>query len=415
MHKWLISVAVGLWSMLGLASPASDLFREASFYLEFYYYGPSNKKPADLTAQYQRSLEAACLPYGEQCSFAVAEPLIEQMLGELRDGHTYYLSPEELARARATFDGIVPPQRLAGLRLGYANSRGEVIISEILAQSAAQKAGLQPGDRIARFNDQPGNTYGLASLLASGQPVTLEVVRGPSANPQRFTVVLGAELSLALELPYLYPLPGHPGVMVLRIPQFATYNQVGPAVHALVRQAQVAQATALLVDLRGNSGGEETECISATAAFIGDYQVYMQSKHAQYPLGFEDGQTVGNDPRDPRSYRIDPPALWSGPVATLVNIRSASCAELFAYLLQRAGRGPVVGERTLGVLNTATDYFPLINQAALAITYIQTFNADGTPFPDLVEPNLRVLDSPLTWAEDGVDRVAVRALEALQK
>lgn len=415
MRNWFFSLSLGLWSAVGLASPATELFREASFYLEFYYHGPSLRKPADLIAQYQRSLETACQPLGDRCGFAVAEPLIEQMIADLRDGHSYYLNPAELSRAREQFDGVAPVQRLAGLRLGYANSRGEVLITEIIASSAAQRAGLQPGDRITQFNGQPGTTPGLASLLSSGEPVTLQVLRGPAASPQKFTVVLKAELGSPLELPYLYPLPGHPGVMVLRIPQFATYNQVGPAVHALVRQAQAARATTLLVDLRGNSGGEETECASATAAFIGDYQIYMQSKHAQYPLGFEDGQTVGNDPRDLRSYRIDPPALWNGPVATLVNVRSASCAELFAYLLQRAGKGPVVGERTLGVLDTATDFFPLINQAALAITYIQTFNADGSPFPALVEPDLRVLDSPITWAEDGIDRVAVWALEAIRK
>lgn len=410
MRRWWLSLV----AVLGLAqaSPALELFKEASFYLEFYYYGPSRVSPKELIPKYQARLEQACAPLGNTCSFAIAQPLIEQMLNELRDGHTYYLSPRTYAASMEQLEGRVEVRPMIGLEFGPSNSRGETLIAEVYADSPAQVAGLQPGDRIVSVNGQ-SSVLSLRSLLDTDAPVRLGIARGSSDNPLRLEVTVQRKPMAVLELPYMYRVPEKPQVFVIRIPQFATYNQVGPRVHALVRQAQAQNAQAILVDLRGNGGGEETECVSAVGAFVGNYQIFMQGKHNRYPLGFNNGQVIGNDPRDLRTYRIDPPALWTGKVATLVNLRSASCAELFAYLLQRYGKGPVVGERTLGVLNTATDYFPLIDQSAIAITYIQTLNNDGSPFPALVQPDVIASDSAVVWSETGRDRLVDRALEAL--
>ena len=398
------------WALtLALASPAGELFREASFYLEFYYYGPARTPPQEVTARYRARLEQACLAQGEGCGLEVARPLIAQMLREMGDGHTYYLSPEDFRSALERFDGTTPARPLLGLQFGPAVP-GAVLVQDIVAGSPAEVGGLRPGDRVVGVNGAPPSSL---EQLSSDAPVRLQIARGDAARPERLEVSLERRAVVPLDLPYAYSLPTAPSVVVIRIPQFATYGQVGPRVHALVRQAQEQNAKAILLDVRNNGGGEETECIAAAAAFIGDYQIAMQSRLGRSPLGFREGATVGNDPRDPRGYRIPAPALWRGAAAVLVNRQSASCAEIFAYLLQQAKRAWVVGERTAGVANTATDFFPLLDGSAVAITYVRTLGPDGLPLPDFVEPDLRVGDDPQTWLRTGRDPVIERALEGL--
>ena len=54
-----------------------------------------------------------------------------------------------------------------------------------------------------------------------------------------------------------------------------------------------------------------------------------------------------------------PPAaqFWKGKVIALVNRRTASAAEAFAYNLQLQKRGLVMGEPTRGLMNTTTDNY----------------------------------------------------------
>lgn len=404
------AAALGFLALsLAFASPASELFREASFYLEFYYYGLSQVQPKDLVAKYQKQLEQSCASQGEACPVETARAVIADMVRELGDGHSYYLSPENFARAEATFAGNPDPTPLYGL--SYESEGGVALVTDVLAGGPAQAAGVLPGDRILSINAQP---VGDVRQQLSGDIARLEVARGSVAGEQRLGFTLRRRPTLNLALPYLYVPSGAPrGVFVLRIPQFETYKGVGPRVHALVRQAQTQGATTLLVDVRNNGGGEETECVSAAGAFAGDFQLTMQSHLGTSPLGYKGGATVGNDPRDPRSYTIPGAVRWSGKLAVLVNRHSASCAELFAYVVQRAKVGTVVGERTAGLSNTATDFFPLLDHSAVAITYARTTDEGGKPLPDFIIPDVEAADDLAAWARTGVDPLVSRALEVL--
>jgi len=404
------AVVIGLLAVSSaFASPASELFREASFYLEFYYYGPSQVQPKDLVAKYQKQLEQDCASQGQACPIQVARPLIANMVRDLGDGHSYYLSPENFTRAEASFSGQPDPVPLFGF--SYDPQGRVTLVTDVLAGGAAEQAGLLPGDRIVAVNGQP--VTDIRQQLAADS-ARLGIARGPVASQQRLELDLTRRPTLNLALPYMYVPNGVPkGVLVIRIPQFETYKQVGPKVHELVRQAQAQSASTILVDVRDNGGGEETECVSAAGAFVGNFELEMQSHLGLTPLGFKDGAVTGNDPRDPRTYAVPNAVRWTGKLAVLVNSHSASCAELFAYVVQKAKAGPVVGERTVGLSNTATDFFPLLDHSAIAITYVRTLNPDGTPLPDAITPDVEAADDTAAWARTGLDPVVQKALEAL--
>jgi carboxyl-terminal processing protease len=417
--KRILAFAVVALSSSALASPATDLMREASFYLEHYYNGSSNVNLKELTVRYNKQLESACANQGEACSFDTARGFITRMLSEVGDGHTYYLFPNNFSNAINQYAGINPDTRsVYGFSLSRANERGEVLISEVRSGGVALEAGLQPGDRIERIGTQKlMGTNAVNDLRAKldGEPqARLSILRGDPANPKRLNVTLRKKPIINPNLPYLYtPAVAPAGVMMIRFPSFVGFNDIGPKTFELVNQARAKNARALILDVRGNGGGEETECITAAAAFTGSVELAMKGRLETVRLGFKDGATFGNDPRDPRSYRVPNATPWTGSVAVLTDEGTASCGEVLAYLIQRAKRGPIVGARTRGVLNSATDFFQLIDRSAVAITYVRTLNADGTPLPEFITPDVEGRSNPDLWASSGRDALLETALTAL--
>jgi carboxyl-terminal processing protease len=402
-----------------IASPATALYKEAAFYLEQYYFGYSSADFPSLTEQYRLQLENACQLQAANCSFDTARPYIQQLISSLGDGHSYYVSQSAFKSALSSFTGMNPnPNPSFGFTPGSANNRGEVLVLEVNAGTPALEAGIQPFDRITGVNgvkfQATSAINALYSSLNTDNSVRLSVARGDVNKPVLLEINFKRRYTPNLNLPFSYNAAGHPGVVVMRFPNFIGFNDIGPKTHQLVKDAIANKAKAVVIDLRGNIGGEETECSSAAAAFIaGGVEFMGQTKYLKLPWGFKDGKTTGNDPRDLRSFSIPDPQLWKGKMAVLVNRSTASCGEIFAYVVQRAKRGKVIGETTLGVLNTATDYFSLIDQSAVAITYSRTFNLDGSPLSERITPDVKLEFNTGKIGKTGKDEMLEKALQGM--
>lgn len=156
----------------------------------------------------------------------------------------------------------------------------------------------------------------------------------------------------------------------------------------------------VIVDLRGNGGGALQEAIALTGLFIETGPV-VQIKNARGQLGVE----VDDDPA----------VAYDGPLAVLVDRRSASASEIFAGAVQDYGRGIVLGEPTFGK-GTVQSVAPLDRDnklGQLKITFAQFFRVNGEStqhrgvVPELVFPTAmqsdaqgeRGLDNALPWDE----------------
>jgi carboxyl-terminal processing protease len=400
-------------------SPATAIYKEAAFYLEQYYFGYSSIDLPNLTEQFRQELENSCAPQGENCGFETARPFIERLTSNLRDGHSYYVSPTGYKTALSNFAGVnTNPNPSFGFVPGTVNANGEVLVLDVSANSPALEAGLQPFDRITGINgvkfQAATAVKTLYASLNTDNPVRFSIARGDIAKTVKLELTIQRRYNPNLNLPFSYVAAGHPGVIVIRFPNFIGFNDIGPKTHAMVKDAIVKKAKAIVIDVRGNIGGEETECSSAAASFVaGGVEFMGQTKYLKLPWGFKDGKTTGNDARDLRSYSIADPQLWKGKMAVLVNRSTASCGEIFAYAIQRAKRGKVVGETTLGVLNTATDYFSLIDQSAVAITYSRTFNLDGTALPERITPDVLLEFNTQKIVQTGKDDMLEKALQGM--
>jgi carboxyl-terminal processing protease len=396
-------------------SPAQNLFEQASFYLKFHYHGFSSVNLEILVARYKQELDRVCSGQGEKCGYETARPVVARMLSDVKDGHTYYISPENYAESLVAQEGSSGPSDKPLIGWLLEGTVGGVLVAELIAGGPAQLGGVHRFDKIigmngTRFTSGQNGIQQIRAASASGQTTRFEIARGQA----RFEVTLTPKILEQTDLlPYLED-SGAPSVMLLRIPTFETYEKTGLKVHELVNSAISRKASGIIVDLRDNPGGFLTECVAAAGAFVGNFSQIFESRFESTNDGYKDGTVEDNDPIEPQSYRIPNPAKYTGKVVTLVNSSTASCGEEFAYRMQLEKRGPVIGEPTYGILNTATNDFVLIDRSALAITTVRALEANGKPFPERVTPDLRLVDDFLQIGRDGRDVLVERALELLR-
>jgi hypothetical protein len=149
------------------------------------------------------------------------------------------------------------------------------------------------------------------------------------------------------------------------------------------------EADAIILDLRGNGGGDSTAV------------QYLASHFAQ------DDLAVGTF-RSPKTGKLAAvrviehlPAgrMRNKPIYLVVDRKTASAAEYIAYHLQQTGLATIIGERTSGAANTATS-FPILPSFVLTVS-------TGRPVHPLTQSN---------WEGTGVEPdVAAPPSEAVQR
>jgi C-terminal processing protease CtpA/Prc len=296
---------------------------------------------------------------------------LKDMAAALGDSHTVVLTPREALDRR----------RYASTRIGVhlAFVEGRVAVAEVEADSPAAHAGIAPGDVILSTNGVRFDEQFVRAALADPRFLHSDVAAGdgPQALPadardaERVRVMRavrralrpapmqpdgalvfeferadGARLRTSLApVSYARPpraelrwLPGE--VALIRLTRFA------PELHAELDQAldEAARASALIVDLRGNSGGLLEMFRWFAGAFLPEDRFALRSLRRER----------GNARAQQVSYlRVGPPrgaarAPLTQPLAVLIDGRSASAAELTAVTLAEQRGALLVGEPSCG-------------------------------------------------------------------
>lgn len=389
----------------GVVSPAQDLFNRVNQLIQNEYGGLSTVDRAALTREYQTRLDNVCAPAPDTCAEAKAYPVVEAELTALGDEHSFFQTPEDYRDFRASVTG---GNRLQfGVKLGALDGQNRVV-TEVVPGSAAEDAGLRRGDVLLTIDGKAYTYENLRAAREKGQTITL----GAERLGQPLALTITARESSTVDLPRLSFVPARTGqAAVIRIPTFLSGGGVAQRVHDLVGQAQARGASGVIVDLRGNTGGSLAECDSSVSAFVPNLTRLARSAdgNARTVVSrgtrLEDGRLAGS---------VRNPNLWSGPMAVLVDEGSASCSEFFAFEIQYARRGPVLGEQTAGVGNTATRVFP-VGEGALQLTILNYAKPDGTPYPVSVTPDVVREQNEATTREltRGVDSLLSAGVDAL--
>ncbi|WP_299429610.1 S41 family peptidase, partial [uncultured Meiothermus sp.] len=346
------------------------------------------------------------------CPTNKALPLIHSLIAKIGDRHTRYFTPEDYAEIQRRLAGTSSSGPQLGVQLQVVPGLEGLLVVEVSAETPAEEAGLRRGDRILAVNGVPlpqteaERSSFLRDRLAGGELLSLTIQR----TQQRFELQVRPRVISLRQLPSLSLRPD--GVAVLRIPSFSGFQQVGPRVHELVRQAQAAGARAMVVDLRNNGGGQLSECLVGAGAFVEETYRRLQDNLRSSEQGFRAGYYyLRYGGRDHPQFTVQA-AHWTAPVVVLVNERTASCAEYFTFDLQEGRQAKVIGLPTAGVGNTATRFLRLSDGSGLQVTTSKAQRRDGSFYPDRVTPSVSFSDDWQALAE-GRDAMLEKALELL--
>ncbi|MEM7081850.1 MAG: carboxy terminal-processing peptidase [Pseudomonadota bacterium] len=124
------------------------------------------------------------------------------------------------------------------------------------------------------------------------------------------------------------------------------YTSVTRDVRRLLLELKEEDVQGVIMDLRGNGGGQLTEAVDLTGLFIDHGPVVQLREHSGRVKVYKDNNRG---------------AIWDGPVSVLVNRFSASASEIFAAAIQDYGRGIVIGQQTFGK-GSVQNVYPLDRQ-----------------------------------------------------
>src|SRR4051812_5166783 len=249
-------------------------------------------------------------------------------LGELpstlRDPYTKVLSPAQVAKRDQNEAG-----RYAGIGVHLVQTSDGVRIGAVRPGGPAARAAIHPGDHVTAID---GRSSADANLDAIAKRL-----RGPSGS--RVAVSIrhqGTARTVTLRRAELAPAPvrsrliGDTGVISLS--EFA--EGAGRKVRAAATRLITRGANRLVLDLRDNPGGYVKEALRTAGAFLPHgTTVLRESGLHWHPI-------VLHTPAQPVTTRL--------PLAVLVNVQSASAAEIVAGALRDHHRALLAGSRTFG-------------------------------------------------------------------
>lgn len=266
------------------------------------------------------------LPESEEAAYQA----IRGVISLLNDPNTSLLTPEEAEYYRTNIEGEFEG---IGARVGWDEEADTLVITEPFENQPAWQAGLRRDDLILAVNGESIQGIGLAAAV--------EKIRGPKGSTILLTVQSPGDdwardvevVRDSIDIPTISAgTLGEAGdVAYIRL---NTFNEnAGQLVRESVRDAVQREPRALILDLRGNSGGLLREAVRVTSVFLEDQVVLLER--------FRDGEVETYETEG----RAVAPEL---PLVVLVNEGSASASEIVAGALQDHGRATLVGTTTFG-------------------------------------------------------------------
>lgn len=282
---------------------------------------------------------------------------VDGMLYELEDPYTSLLAPDKLGQMNETTSG-----NYAGIGIQVDVRDGWIVVIAPTPGSPAERAGVQPGDRIVEVAGKSAKGWTLEEAMKSfrgkaGTSVALRIER-----PGMIAAIM-----LTLERQPLHQsavrriamLPNGVGYVDLKAFSDSTDREVTRAVNALVAKG----AKSVILDLRSNPGGLLEQGTRVADLFLDKGQRIVSLR--------------GRTPEANRGYTDSSAQKWPTlPLTVLVNNRSASAAEVVAGALQDHDRAVIVGEPTYGK-GSAQTIIPLGDAGGLKITTSRWYTPSG--------------------------------------
>ena len=283
------------------------------------------------------------------------EGLYKGLLSALDDPYTEYYSAEELEELMQDTEGIYFG---IGAYVGLDSLTSLPKISGVIGNSPAEEADLRPNDLVYEVDGT--STYGLTLTEA------VNLIRGPEGTQVELTIVregAGDYLHVTLtrrkvETPTVEYEMLEDDMGLISVSEFddVTVDQFADALATV----KGSGAKGIILDLRGNPGGSLSAVVSMCRMILPEgLIVYTEDKSGKRS-----------------EYTCDGSRKLTLPLVVLVDMNSASAAEIMAGAIQDHGLGTLVGTTTFGK-GIVQQIVPFKDGSAVKITISAYFTPSG--------------------------------------
>lgn len=251
------------------------------------------------------------------------------VIGELHDPHSVFLDAKRLSSFEESTSG-----HYAGVGIQMDVRDSGITVIGTLPGTPAERAGVQPGDRIVEIEGK--STYGLTSdealksLRGSAGSVVHVAVERPGVSARVPFVLTRAMIEVN---PVSHAQIVRDGVGYVDLTVFST-SAAADLSHA-IDSLRSAGAKSLVLDLRGDPGGLLDQGVGVADLFLDAGQRIVSTR--------------GRTPEENHAYADKAPQKFGEmPLVVLTDSGTASASEIVAGALQDHDRALLVGTATYG-------------------------------------------------------------------
>lgn len=314
--------------------------------------------------------------------------VLRSMIGTLHDPHTRVFAPEE------KFDWWRPRSVTIGISVREID--GLPIVVHVESGSAPQRAGIRVGDEIEMVDGKPA--------LAAIQKRLDSSVPGASSRFRAFAALMDGPATTSVEVRWKGK-AGKPrgakferywqqrelglryrkekgNIAVIEIDAFT--KPIALSFAGVLRE-KLSDVRGIILDLRGNGGGEAEAMADVASALLGsgyDLGQFTDRAGASFEIS-----TRSQSPLMPA--RIEPTRL---PLLVLASERTSSAAEILVAALRASRRAKIVGTQTCGCVLAIRTRHLLPDGGLLDVSELDYQTAGGERLEQRgIKPDERVL------------------------
>ncbi len=276
---------------------------------------------------------------------------INSMIASLDDSYSKFMSKDEFMAQKNAINS-----KLYGIGINIASISGKIYIANVIENAPAYNQGVRSGDIILKVNgtDVSGHSVYYVAQLIRGQidiPISMELLRGN----EKFEKSIKREEIKVKTIDYKKLTDD---IGYIRISSFIGLDTSKEFIIALNR---LKDSKALILDLRGNSGGLFQNAVVISNLFMKEGTIVnviaRQGKKNTYSATNEG-------------------CIYDNPLAILVDNTTASASEILSSALKDNKRATLIGTKTYGK-GLVQKVFSLSNKSGMNLTIARYLTPSG--------------------------------------
>lgn len=297
--------------------------------------------------------------------------LMKKMVGELHDAHTRFQTPRERRDREQS--------KTVSAGVSIYEVEGKVVITGVEPDSEAETAGVENGMFLRTIDGKP---------LAEQLRATQAIIGGSSSERHEklrlYTKLLDGEPGTTVKLGLedaeeklievtltRHIVADDAKVTWRRLASGYSYIKLSlwrSPVHKEFRRVleSFRNAPGVIIDLRGNPGGEANEVIKIASLFF----------NSRVPFG----RFISRSGKAITLFTERDEQVYKGAVVILVNEGSGSGSELFSGVMQENGRAMIIGRQSCGCVLGITRFKKLEGGSELAVSELRYISPRGQKF-----------------------------------